>query len=251
MDSQRSFGFSFGRRGSQEPATPNENNYYPGGSSYNSPLVGYQSTPPQSSYMPLAPVEEHLPPQPQPQPAPAPMQAAASESPYQPSMYTPQAYAQPFGNQGPVNEPQQDSFGYMPPATGGYGPPVEEYGTPFAMEEENVEEEKPKKSMVDDDDDDDDDMAGRSAAIQKAERERQDREANEAFMKAAEEDGKSFQRHFQPKRLLTPFANSQKGSSTKEVLVRRLVWRIQERARQQCWWWADPRQTRGTEFFLL
>lgn len=165
-------------------------------------------------------------------------------------MYTPHTYAQPFGNQGPVNEPQADSFGYMPPATGGYGPPVEEYGTPFAMEEENVEDEKPKRSMVDDDGGDGD-MAARSAAIQKAERERQDREANEAFIKAAEEDGKSFQRHSQPKRLLTPIANSQKGSSAKEVLVRKLVWRIEERARQQCWRWTDPRQTRGAEFFLL
>ena len=246
MDSQRSFGFSFGRRGSQEPATPNENNYYPGGSSYTSPLVGYQSTPPQTSYMPLAPVREDLPSQPQPQPAP--IQAAVSESPYQPSMYTPQTYAQPFGNQDPVNEPQS---GYMPPATGGYGPPVEEYGTPFALEEETVEEEKPKKSMVDDDDDDDDGMAARSVAIQKAERERLDREAQEAFIKAAEEDGKSFQLQFQPKRLLTLLANSQKGPSTKEVLVRRLVWRIQERTRQQCGRWTDPCQTWGAEFFLL
>ena len=147
-----------------------------------------------------------------------------------------------------MNEPQS---GYMPPATGGYGPPVEEYGTPFALEEENVEEEKPKKSMVDDDDDDDDGMAARSVAIQKAERERLDREAQEAFIKAAEEDGKSFQLQFQPKRLLTLLANSQKSPSTKEVLVRKLVWRIQERTRQQCGRWTDPCQTWGAEFFLL
>lgn len=185
LDSQRSFGF--GRRGSQEPATPSESNYYPGGSTFNSPLVGYQSTPPQTSYMPLAPVEEDLPAQTPPQPTSAPMQASSiSGSPYQPSyqpsnqpsMYTSDAYAQPFGDQG-VN--QADGFGYMPPSTG-YGPPVEETG---AMQEV-VEEEQSKPFM-----DDDNDIAARQEAEQKAEKERQDRETAEAFRKAAEEDGNS------------------------------------------------------------
>ncbi|OJJ81854.1 COPII coat assembly protein SEC16 [Aspergillus glaucus CBS 516.65] len=189
MDSQRSsggLGFSFGRRGSQEPATPTENNYYPGGSSFNSPLAGYQSTPPQTSYMPLAPVEEDLPSQPQP-PQPVMQSPAVNGSPYQPSMYTPDAYTHPFGDQGAPSQPQPESYGYMPPTTG-YGPPVEEAGSTSAQyQEEYVEEERPKKSMMDDDDDD---LAARSAAMAKAEREKQDQEANEAFRRAAEEDAK-------------------------------------------------------------
>lgn len=194
MDSQRSsgLGFSFGRRGSQEPATPTENNYYPGGSSFSSPLAGYQSTPPQTSYMPLAPVEEDLPSQPQPAPQPVSMQTPAiNGSPYQPSMYTPETYSQPFGDQGPTSQPQQDNYGYMPPASTGYAPPVEEASpesAPQEQAEEDVEEEKPKKSFMDDDDEDD--IAARAAALAKAEREKQDREANEAFRRAAEEDGK-------------------------------------------------------------
>ncbi|ODM20314.1 hypothetical protein SI65_03367 [Aspergillus cristatus] len=187
MDSQRSsggLGFSFGRRGSQEPATPTENNYYPGGSSFSSPLAGYQSTPPQTSYMPLAPVEEDLPSQPQP-PQPVP---AVNGSPYQPSMYTPDTFAQPFADQGAPSQPQPESYGYMPPTTG-YGPPVDEAPTSAPQcQEEDDEEERPKKSMMDDDDDED--LAARSAALAKAERERQDQEANEAFRKAAEEDAK-------------------------------------------------------------
>lgn len=188
MDSQRSFGLSFGRRGSQEPTTPGENNYYPGGSLYNSPLAGYQSTPPQTSYMPLAPVEEDLPSQPE---VPSgPMQTSSiAGSPYQPSMYTPETYPQPFGDQTASNQ-AQPTFGYMPAHVDSYGPPIDEVsGTSAPQEEGYVEEEKPKKSMMDDDEDDDD-MAVRAVALQKAEKERQDREAEEAFKKAAEADGK-------------------------------------------------------------
>ena len=188
IDSQRSFGLSFGRRGSQEPATPNDNNsYFPSGSLYNSPLAGYQSTPPQTSYMPLAPVEEDLPSQPE---APsAPMQASSiSGSPYQPSMYTPDMYAQPFGDQSASNQ-AQPTFGYMPAGVDSYGPPIDEIsGASAPHEEGDVEEEKPKKSMMDEEDDED--IAARAISLQKAEKERQDREAEEAFKKAAEADGK-------------------------------------------------------------
>lgn len=208
MDSQRSsggLGFSFGRRGSQEPATPTENNYQPGGSSFSSPLAGYQSTPPQTSYMPLAPVEEDLPSQPQP-PQPVSMQSpAVNGSPYQPSMYTPDTFAQPFADQAPPSQPQPENYGYMPPTTG-YGPPVDEASTSVPQYQEDVEEKRPKKPMMDDDDDD---LAARSAALAKAERERQDQEANEAFRKAAEEDGEPkpnlkfeyFANYLQPRKL--------------------------------------------------
>lgn len=78
----------------------------------------------------------------------------------------------------------------MPAHVDSYGPPIDEVsGTSAPQEEGYVEEEKPKKSMMDDDEDDDD-MAVRAVALQKAEKERQDREAEEAFKKAAEADGK-------------------------------------------------------------
>lgn len=194
MDSQRSLGFGYGRRGSQEPAVPGDNNsYFPSGPIYSSPLAGYQSTPPQSSYMPLAPVEEDL--SSQAGASPAPMHPdSLTASPYQPQMYTPETYSQPFGGAQGTPNPPQSGFGYMPPGVGGgesYGPPVDETGGVSATHEEDeyAEEERPKKSMMDDDDDDDD-IAARSAALQKAEKERQDREAAETFKKAAEEDGK-------------------------------------------------------------
>lgn len=205
MDSQRSVGFGYGRRGSQEPAVPVDNNsYFPSGPMYSSPLAGYQSTPPQSSYMPLAPVEEDL--SSQAGASPAPMHAESfTASPYQPQMYTPETYSQPFGGgQGTPNQ-TQSGFSYMPPDVGGYGPPVDETGGFSAShEEEDVQEERPKKSMLDDDDDDD--FAARSATIQKAEKERQDQEAAEAFKKAAEQDGKhGFWLHIRPR--WSKFAN--------------------------------------------
>jgi hypothetical protein len=52
-------------------------------------------------------------------------------------------------------------------------------------EDQTAPEEQPKKKAFMDDDDDDD-LAARAAAMQKAEN---DRKANEAFQKAAEEDG--------------------------------------------------------------
>ena len=172
---------------------PGDNNsYFPSGPIYSSPLAGYQSTPPQSSYMPLAPVEEDL--SSQAGASPAPMHPdSLTASPYQPQMYTPETYSQPFGGAQGTPNPPQSGFGYMPSGVGGggesYGPPVDETsGVSATHEDEYVEEERPKKSMMDDDDDDD--IAARSAALQKAEKERQDREAAETFKKAAEEDGK-------------------------------------------------------------
>lgn len=189
MDSQRSFSYGYpGRRGSQE--VPGDNNsYFPSGPMYSSPLAGYQSTPPQSSYMPLAPVEEDLSSQAGASPAPA-LADSVTSSPYQPQMYTPATYSQPFGGAQGTPNLESSGFGYMPPSGGdSYGPPVDETaGFSATHEEEDVEEERPKRSMMDEEDDDD--IAARSAALQKAEKERQDREAAEAFKKAAEEDGK-------------------------------------------------------------
>ncbi|RAH63358.1 COPII coat assembly protein Sec16 [Aspergillus piperis CBS 112811] len=188
LDSQRSSSYGFGlaqRRGSQEPSTPVESNMYQGGMLYNSPpAVGYQSTPPQTSYMPLAPVKEDLAPQAHAEAPTGPVeQSYGSGSPYQPAGYG--SFDQPFMNQSP-----SDGGGYMPPGvSSGYEPPaIESHAEPAAAPSEEVNEEEPAKKKSFMDDDDDDDIAARAAAIQKAEKARKDREADEAFRKAAEAD---------------------------------------------------------------
>lgn len=197
MDSQRSTSFgpiSYGqRRSSQEVSSPPADaQSFSGASMYGSPGVpGYQPTPPQSSYMPLAPVEETSATQSPVEIAPPPQSAlnglfyqpqgqdAASQSPYY---------------QGPPGMPQSESNGYMPPSTSSnaYAPPSYTPAMESAPEEppESVEEEasKPKKSFMEDDDDGD--LAAQAAALQKAEN---DRKADEAFRKAAEEDAKKDQ----------------------------------------------------------
>ncbi|KAJ5242136.1 uncharacterized protein N7469_000463 [Penicillium citrinum] len=194
MDSQRSTSFgpiSYGqRRSSQEISSPPADaQSFSGASMYGSPGVpGYQPTPPQSSYMPLAPVEETSATQSPVDIAPPPQSAlnglfyqpqgqdAASQSPYY---------------QGPPGMPQSESNGYMPPSASAnaYEPPSHTPAMASAHDEsqESVEEEasKPKKSFMEDEDDDD--LAAQAAALQKAEN---DRKADEAFRKAAEEDAK-------------------------------------------------------------
>ncbi|OJJ69103.1 hypothetical protein ASPBRDRAFT_198669 [Aspergillus brasiliensis CBS 101740] len=189
LDSQRSssFGFGFGqRRGSQEPSTPIESNMYQGGMLYNSPpAVGYQSTPPQSSYMPLAPVKEDLAPQHHAEASAGSVgQSYGSGSPYQPAGYG--SFDQSFMNQAAPS----DGAGYMPPGvSSGYEPlATESHLEPAAAAPEEANEEEPPKKKSFMDDDDDDDIAARAAAIQKAEKARKDREADEAFRKAAEAD---------------------------------------------------------------
>jgi hypothetical protein len=197
MDSQRSasFGYSLGqRRGSQEPSTPVDTNMYHGMPIYGSPPVaGYQSTPPQSSYMPLAPVAEDSAPGAQQGPLSAQSQVSDSAPSHRPPMYALGPFGQPLDAQGASTTSQPDQGGYMPPAsTGGYEPlSVESHTEPAAddVKDESTEEDKPKKKSFMDEDDDED-LAARAAAIQKAERARRDREADEAFRRAAEADAK-------------------------------------------------------------
>jgi hypothetical protein len=204
MDSQRSssYGFPFPqRRGSQEPATPMENTFYQGGGPYGSPpAVGYQSTPPQTSYMPLAPVEEDSATQSYP---------AASAPPHEPAMNT-SPYLPPGGpssqplNRGSMMDSQTGASSYMPAETSGssYTPPTFNTGyepptieTTAAPDTQSTDEPaddvplKKKKSFMDDDDDDD--IAARAAALQKAEKERKDREAEENFRRIAEAEAKN------------------------------------------------------------
>ncbi|GLI80799.1 vesicle coat component [Penicillium ochrochloron] len=205
MDSQRSPSFGgvpFGqRRTSQEyPASPVES-FAP---MYGSPgaVSGYQPTPPQTSYMPLAPVEEDLTAQSPAEVAP-PIQAAPAVNglfyqPHgqqrQPQLESEQtSAAQSPYYQGPPGMPQPEPSSYMPPPSNAYAPPSyaapdlnsapETTDQPSAVDEEP--QPRKKKSFMDDDDDDD--LAARASAMQKAEN---DRKADEAFRKAAEEDAK-------------------------------------------------------------
>ncbi|KAL3458703.1 Sec23-binding domain of Sec16-domain-containing protein [Aspergillus heterothallicus] len=196
LDSQRSASFAYGqRRGSQEYApssAPSENPMYTGGPFYSSPSVGYQSTPPQTSYMPLAPVDEDMVQQSYPQPTAAPQGLFAHDSPYQPpdQSYDTGATVTPQlgGDVGSYMAPAA-SAGYEPPAAStGYEPPSTVIsGLDDAAEESEEEKKKPRKPTMGDDDDEDE-LAARAEALKKAERVRKDREADEVFRKAAEAD---------------------------------------------------------------
>ncbi|KAJ9297131.1 hypothetical protein DTO217A2_8685 [Paecilomyces variotii] len=195
LDSQRSpsFGFPFGqRRGSQEPSTPGDTSSYQGGAfnPYGSPATfGYQATPPQSSYMPLAPVEEDLASQTYPQQGISSRQSSMSGG-YNPGhTFRQNSFGQPLHPQEPAGYPVASST-YEPPSGGTYEPPsYEPEGTTTPEDQAESPVEKPKKkSFIDDDDDDD--LAARAEALKKAEKERKDREADEAFRRAAEADAK-------------------------------------------------------------
>ncbi|CAF9906306.1 vesicle coat component [Imshaugia aleurites] len=86
------------------------------------------------------------------------------------------------------------SYTYEPPSTNGYEPPPMNSYDPPAYDpylpqagESPVEEKSKKKSFMDDDDGDD--FETRAAALRKEEKARKDREADEAFRRAAEADG--------------------------------------------------------------
>jgi hypothetical protein len=183
MDSQRSNPYfpPTGRRTSQE-FSPSLDSQMSQGPGFGSPNVsGYQPTPPQSSYVPLAPVEEALSPA-EAVPATQPVNGLFYQPPGQPSGPVSES---PY-YQGPPGMPDSEPP-YAPVATSSYEP----LGGPMDMssahetEDQTAPEEQPKKKAFMDDDDDDD-LAARAAAMQKAEN---DRKANEAFQKAAEEDG--------------------------------------------------------------
>ncbi|KAL5339721.1 Sec23-binding domain of Sec16-domain-containing protein [Aspergillus crustosus] len=184
LDSQRSasFGLSYGqRRGSQEYTPQTENTSYTGGPFYSSPSVGYQSTPPQTSYMPLAPVDEDMAQQAYPTPTAAPQGFFAHESPYQTPVQN--SFDQSFDNEITLAPQIDEGGGCMPPGgSTGYEPPSLSNGPEIEVTEES-EDEKPRTSSFIEDDEDE-------AAREKAERARRDQEADAAFRAAAEADAK-------------------------------------------------------------
>jgi hypothetical protein len=196
MDSQRSpsLGGNFPqRRGSQDPATPVESSSHIQGQSsfYGSPSsYPYHSTPPQSSYMPLAPVDENPPSQPQ-QPFPTAAQQSALTSGLQAASVT---FGQPIEELKSAAAEVPHYGGYEPPAASSYEPPSYQPDlsvTADIPEDEAEEENKPKKKSYFDDDDDDN-LASRASSIKNSEKAKHDKEADDAFRKAAEADGMSF-----------------------------------------------------------
>ena len=161
-------------------------------SNYPPRTESYMPTPPsQPEYMPVAPDE-------------------LSSSLYQQDSYQPSPHLEPEKSQEtdqpgpgapvinsyepPVSEYNASSSSYAPPSADGYEPPTSNgyeppsYNADVAENVESPVEEKPKKKSFMDDDDEND-FGARAAALQKAEKERKDREAEEAFRRAAEADG--------------------------------------------------------------
>lgn len=114
----------------------------------------------------------------------------------QPSSYVAptNSYAPASGGYEPFQSNSYDSSasnGYEPPSAGGYEPPSYQ---PASMDDEPdspVETRPKKKSFMDDDDDDIPTLKNQSASQEKTKAEK-DREAEEAFRKAAEADGVFF-----------------------------------------------------------
>ncbi|KAJ5768966.1 hypothetical protein N7520_003525 [Penicillium odoratum] len=198
MDSQRSVsgGVLFGqRRPSQDPETPVDS-MFPGAPMYGSSPgnVAYQPTPPQQSYMPLAPVKEDA-----TQPPAEATQAPVNGLFYQPPGQANGSPSQSPYYQGPPDMPQAENSGYTPPASANsYEPPS--YAPVMSLAPEEIEpqedELKPKKAFMDDDDED---LSARVANLKLSQKQENDRKADEAFRKAAEEDAKRDQQQAQKK----------------------------------------------------
>lgn len=169
----------------------------------------YKPTPPASSYAPQPDSYLPTPPsQPEYMPVAPPDDLASSlyqQEPYQPTpppgSQSYQEQYQPQSNFGTSNvyEPSASTDmppssayeppSYEPPATNSYDPPS--YNPEVSQVNESpVEEMRKKKSLMDDDEDD---FEARAATMRKEGKLRKDREAEEAFKRAAEADGKSMQ----------------------------------------------------------
>ena len=160
----------------------------------------YQPSPVSDKPLPATP---YVPPasyEPQPSSAPlSPPKKDASDEPrssYQPASasYVPPSDEPPSASYAlPTDEPPSASFeapsyGYEPPTSSSYDPPSYDPETQNG-EMSPIQEKSKKKSYLDDDDDED--LVAKAAALKKAEKAKKDREADEAFRKAAEADGKS------------------------------------------------------------
>ncbi|MCJ1286547.1 vesicle coat component [Xylographa opegraphella] len=136
------------------------------------------------SYQPSPVSDKPLPPAPY-----SPPTSYEPQQSYEPftSSYDPPSY-EPLS--APL-EPQSasleahSSYGYEPPSSS-YDPPS--YDPETQTGDTSPVQEKGKSRSYLDDDDDDDDLVAKAAALKKAEKAKKDREADEAFRKAAEAD---------------------------------------------------------------
>ena len=162
---------------------------------YTPPTDSYLPTPPsQPQYMPTAPSDELLP-------------SLYQQEPYQPSpSLEPQPsqdfrqsdqYSQANNSEIPSRTDENPPSSSYDPGQSSYEPPSYGYEPPSYDPEnrnnnENPEKQKSpkKKKSFMYGDDDDEDFAAKAAAILKAQKAQKDREADEAFKKAAEADGK-------------------------------------------------------------
>lgn len=95
-------------------------------------------------------------------------------------------YGQPSSTE-MIPSSSYDPPSYEPPATSSYDPPSYDPKAPPASEFP-VDEKRKKKFFMDDDDED---FEARAAALRNEEKAKKNREAEEAFKRAAEADGKS------------------------------------------------------------
>ena len=170
-------------------------------SAYTPPTDGY--VPSQTEYMPVAPPKEpstrlyqgdthqSIPPV-QQQHFENTLQESSPHSSYEPprpshDLPSTSAYKPPSSDTyEPASSNAYESPSYEPPSSNGYEPPSYDSGT---QDDESPLTQQPpkKKSFVDDDDED---FEARAAAILKKAKAEKDRQADEAFRKAAEADGK-------------------------------------------------------------
>ncbi|KAL6719610.1 vesicle coat component [Lecanora helva] len=151
----------------------------------------YLPTPPlQPQHMPVEPVEQpssiyhHATQQPTP-----PSQLQELHEPYLPQNDFASSYgfAPPSSSDNPVSSAhtQSDPSLYQPPTLSSYEPPSQDADSSLGQESPS-ERNRNKSSYLDDEDIDD--FEARAAAIRREEKARKDREADEAFRRAAEAD---------------------------------------------------------------
>lgn len=237
------------------------------------PLFAHQGTPPSSYHPPPMQFAQQPKAQNPYAPSNGPTSGNSSPNPLG-SPYTPTTSGfQPLG--AVVNE-HKPSSGYEPPssnfgpplnssepATSPYEPPASSYEPPSYQpyepepepEEEKEEENEPKKKSFMDDDDDDE-LERRAAALKAQQKAEADRQADEAFRKAAEADGKyiSFPFHrsapYHAANSSTPNSREARRPQEDRLLARWLVQEIRRR-RPQRPQQAHPRQTRRGKLLLL
>lgn len=160
-------------------------------SSYAPQTDSYLPTPPsQPEHMPIAPPDDLAPSlyQQQIYQSTPPLKPQSYQGQYQPQsdFRASDVYGQPSSTE-MIPSSSYDPPSYEPPATSSYDPPSYDPKAPPASEFP-VDEKRKKKFFMDDDDED---FEARAAALRNEEKAKKNREAEEAFKRAAEADGKS------------------------------------------------------------